>query len=79
VAYEERQPGLGDDFLGQFERTLRRIVAEPERWLNPPEWTRTEYLEFPASMGGPWARYVDCGGKRSATPLSDSSGPSPVL
>jgi hypothetical protein len=52
---------------------LRRIVAEPERWLNPREWTRTEYLEFPASMGGPWARYVDCGGKRSATPLSDSS------
>ena len=30
--YEQRQPGLGDDFLDQFERTLRRIVAEPERW-----------------------------------------------
>jgi hypothetical protein len=30
--YEERQPGLGDAFLDQFERTLRRIVAEPERW-----------------------------------------------
>ncbi len=30
--YEERQPGLGDDFLDEFERTLRRIVAEPERW-----------------------------------------------
>jgi hypothetical protein len=30
--YEERQPGLGDDFLDQFERALRRIVAEPERW-----------------------------------------------
>ena len=30
--YEERQPGLGDDFLDDFERTLRRIVAEPERW-----------------------------------------------
>ncbi|MGB8368721.1 MAG: class I SAM-dependent DNA methyltransferase [Limisphaerales bacterium] len=41
-----------------------------ERWLNPPEWTRTEYLEFPASVDGPWSRYVDCGGKRSATPLS---------
>jgi hypothetical protein len=44
-----------------------------ERWLNPSEWTRTEILEFPASGEGPWARYVDCGGKRSATPLSDSS------
>ena len=30
--YEERQPGLGNDFLDEFERTLRRIVAEPERW-----------------------------------------------
>lgn len=30
-----------------------------ERWFNPPEWTRTEYLEFPASVDGPWARYVD--------------------
>ena len=25
--YEKRQPGLGDDFLDQFESTLRRIVA----------------------------------------------------
>lgn len=30
--YEERQPGLGEDFLTEFERTLRRIVAQPERW-----------------------------------------------
>jgi plasmid stabilization system protein ParE len=30
--YEQRQPGLGEDFLDEFERTLRRIVAEPERW-----------------------------------------------
>jgi hypothetical protein len=30
--YEERQPGLGGDFLDEFERTLRRIVSEPERW-----------------------------------------------
>ena len=29
------------------------------RWLNPPEWTRTEILEFPGSVAGPWARYVD--------------------
>jgi len=30
--YEERQAGLGDAFLDQFERTLRRIMTEPERW-----------------------------------------------
>jgi hypothetical protein len=29
-----------------------------ERWLNPPEWTREEVLEFPASVDGPWSRYV---------------------
>jgi hypothetical protein len=28
------------------------------RWLNPPEWTRTEVLEFPGSQDGPWSRYV---------------------
>jgi hypothetical protein len=27
-------------------------------WLNPPEWTREEVLEFPGSTEGPWARYV---------------------
>jgi hypothetical protein len=34
--YEERQPGLGDNFLEQFERTLRRILDEPERWRQYP-------------------------------------------
>ncbi len=28
-------------------------------WLDPPEWTREEVLEFPGSVDGPWARYVD--------------------
>lgn len=30
-----------------------------ERWLNPPEWIETRTLEFPGSVSGPWARYVD--------------------
>jgi len=29
--YENRQLGLGDAFLDEFERTLGRIVADPER------------------------------------------------
>jgi type II restriction/modification system DNA methylase subunit YeeA len=29
-----------------------------QRWLNPPEWTRTETLEFPGSNDGAWSRYV---------------------
>ena len=28
------------------------------QWLNPPEWTTTEVMEFPGSVSGPWARYV---------------------
>lgn len=27
-------------------------------WLNPPEWTTEEVLEFPGSVNGPWARFV---------------------
>ncbi len=33
-------------------------------WLNPPEWTKTEVLEFPGSVAGPWARYVVDPGSR---------------
>jgi hypothetical protein len=30
-----------------------------ETWLNPPEWTRTEVMGFPGTVGGPWDRYID--------------------
>ena len=30
--YEERQAGLGTDFLDDFDNTLRRIAVAPERW-----------------------------------------------
>ncbi len=30
-----------------------------ERWLNPPEWTKTVTLEFPGSVGGPWSRFIN--------------------
>ena len=36
----------------------RELNELRERWLNPPEWTREEVLEFPGSVDGPWARYV---------------------
>jgi hypothetical protein len=35
------------------------LNALRENWLNPPEWTRTETLEFPGTVGGPWDRYID--------------------
>ncbi|MBP7828758.1 MAG: class I SAM-dependent DNA methyltransferase [Kiritimatiellae bacterium] len=36
----------------------RELNELRERWLNPPEWTREEILEFPGTPGGPWARYL---------------------
>jgi len=30
--YDERQPGLGGDFLGEYRAMLSRILNEPERW-----------------------------------------------
>ena len=36
-----------------------RVLDEKRtRWLNQPEWTREEVLEFPGSASGPWAHYV---------------------
>ncbi len=43
-------------------------------WLNPPEWTRTEVLEFPGSVDGPWGRYVDAGTVRGEGGQSPFSG-----
>lgn len=37
----------------------RELNALRERWLNPPEWTCEEILEFPATLEGPWADFVD--------------------
>jgi hypothetical protein len=36
----------------------RELDALRNNWLNPPEWTREEVLEFAGSMNGAWARYV---------------------
>lgn len=32
----------------------RNLDTLRNRWLNPPEWTREDVLEFPASETGPW-------------------------
>ncbi len=37
----------------------RELDELRNRWLNPPEWTKTEVLEFPGSVDGPWSRYID--------------------
>ncbi len=30
--YQDRLPGLGDDFLSEYQATLKRILEEPTRW-----------------------------------------------
>jgi len=35
-----------------------RLDELRNNWLNPPEWTNTEVLEFPGSVDGAWKRYV---------------------
>jgi type II restriction/modification system DNA methylase subunit YeeA len=46
----------------QQEQTIadaaKELDALRNNWLNPPEWTKEEVLEFPGSVNGPWARYV---------------------
>ncbi len=37
----------------------RELNALRNNWLNPPEWTATETLEFPGTVGGPWDRYIE--------------------
>jgi type II restriction/modification system DNA methylase subunit YeeA len=38
--------------------TAKELDELRSAWLNPPEWTHEEVLEFPGSVGGPWERYV---------------------
>jgi hypothetical protein len=48
--------------------TVNTIVRDLDKlrtsWLNPPEWTKTEHLEFPGSVDGPWKRYVTAADER---------------
>ena len=47
---------------------IAEAAREPNKprnnWLNKPESTRKEVLEFPGSVDGPWAQYVHDPDKR---------------
>jgi hypothetical protein len=51
VATEEQKNVIG--------AVAKELNALRENWLNPPEWTRIETLEFVGTVGGPWNRYID--------------------
>ena len=37
----------------------KELNKQRELWLNPPEWMEHRTVEFPGSIKGPWARYID--------------------
>ena len=51
-------PEATEEQRAAIAEAAKELDALRTRWLNPPEWTRQEVLEFPGSIDGPWARYV---------------------
>jgi hypothetical protein len=52
-------PEPTDERREAIAAAARELDELRNNWLNPAEWTRTEVLEFPGSVGGPWDRYID--------------------
>jgi len=48
----------GDERVQAIAEAAKELDELRSNWLNPPEWVREEVLEFPGSVGGPWAHYV---------------------
>jgi hypothetical protein len=59
VLHEEPPPATPEEHREAIAAAAEELNELRERWLNPPEWTDEHILEFPASLDGPWARYVD--------------------
>lgn len=45
--------------LTAISAAAKELNEMRETWLTPPDWTRTEVMEFPGTVGGPWDRYID--------------------
>ncbi|MCX6907955.1 MAG: class I SAM-dependent DNA methyltransferase, partial [Verrucomicrobia bacterium] len=72
-----RPTHLALEHVAAIAAAAKELNELRERWLNPPEWTREEVLEFPGSSDGPWARYVVKSSAVSGQPsTSPVSGPS---
>lgn len=57
----------GDPLVAAIAESAKELNGLRENWLNPPEWTRLETLEFPAADGGPWTPWI-------ANPLPAADG-----
>ncbi len=67
--------GWSGEGTERIAATAKELDELRNRWLNPPEWTKTEILEFPGSVDGPWARYVD---PATVSPLPLGEGTSSI-
>ena len=52
-------PVLTDGQSHAIAAAAKELNALRENWLNPPEWTRTDVMKFPGTVGGLWDRYID--------------------
>ena len=41
------------------EEAARELDGLRESWMKPAEWMREQVLEFPATVGGPWSRWIE--------------------
>ena len=48
-----------DELVQTIGKAAQTLCELRDNWLNPPEWTTTEVLEFPGTVGGPWDRYIE--------------------
>ena len=51
-------PDLSAEQKFHVSAAAKELDTLRNNWLNPPEWTKTETLEFSGSVDGPWKRYV---------------------
>jgi hypothetical protein len=56
---EEPTPVSPHEHRAAIAAAAKELHVIREAWLNPPEWTRLEIMEFPGTVGGPWDRYID--------------------
>ena len=48
-----------DPRVSSIAEAAQELDSLREAWLNPPEWTKTDELQFLGTVGGTWDRFID--------------------
>jgi len=59
VVQEEPPSASPSEYRAAISAAAKELNQLRESWLNPPECTREEIMEFPGTVGGPWDRFID--------------------